>query len=378
MCVGSVCWRRSETESSFVREDRKKENEKPDTRALRPRVFLQLPMRVAHRSLRSARWARAASTRPPTALPPPLSAADLSAAARTARLAGAAYLPDDTALRRHLDASGARLVASGAPYFTRWMVCDVPELLPGAPVTRVLAARGVTWAAAGTSTLRLWQALARAWPAALIEGSDGGASIGAHAGVGELARALARDVAPCLASSPHPILMTGHSLGGALALASALALMRDGELTAPPRVVTFGAPPILAPLTGGRDPLTVAGLPPHTVTAYVSAGDPVPRWLQTAEPVASAAAAALRAIGVGDAGVGATATTAPVTSRAWFQSVGDTYLLSWSPETGTSVVPLPRGGVDGALADAAPEGRNDADGGVRRALGFLLDHAHTR
>ena len=239
-----------------------------------------------------------------------------------------------------------------------------------------------------------------------------------------------------------PITLTGHSLGGALALATAVLLSAEGEVGCrqeeeeaaasscrrPVSVVTFGAPPSFAPASGDGDlnaalarllgpgrsrrsssssggsssstggSKTVKPSPPlppvSAVTSFFAEGDPVPRWLLASDPTFAAAASFPPLAAALAARSWLLGPSAPLSkTRFLFEPAGECYLLSWSPGVGHSVVPLPRGGAaaSAALARAAPDsaaavataaaravGEQGSSGGsnVRRAIGFLLDHAH--
>jgi hypothetical protein len=333
-------------------------------RALRPRAA---PARPVHRC-------RATAASPADVVPPPLTAAALAASARLARLAGAAYQADDAALAVKLESEGAKLVACGSSYYTRWYVAA-----QGSTGARVVGIRGVTWTAPGPDSLRTARAMANAWPAPLAAGGR----VLAHAGVGELAKELAATLRPHLRAAPAgaTLDLTGHSLGGALAVTLAALLVDAGDV-APGgvRVAAFGAPPTLAPARDAPPPLAALGMPADAVLAFIAAGDPVPRWLAASDPSFAAAAALpplagllrLREL------LGAETLTQ---SRFLFSQgqVGRTHLLTWSPDEGHAARPLAPAAVDAALAAAAPDAAAAPGGGgtLRRALGFLLDHAHT-
>jgi hypothetical protein len=217
-----------------------------------------------------------------------------------------------------------------------------------------------------------------------------------------------------------PITLTGHSLGGALALATAVLLSAEGEVGCrseegeavssscrrPVRVVTFGAPPSFAPASGDGD-LNAAlarllgpgqsrrggndGGQNSSTSPPVSS---VPRWLLSSDPTFTAAASFPPLAAALAARSWLLGPSAPLTTgRFLFEPAGECYLLSWSPREGHNVVPLPHGGAaaSAALARAAPDsaaavasaaaravGEEASAGGsnVRRAIGFLLDHAH--
>lgn len=401
------------------------------------------------------------SSTSPSACSPRLSAEETAAAARLARVAGLAY-SSPSELPVLLKEAGYELVEDlGESFFSRAFVCDDVGRGEGGSESgskriksRVIAFRGLAWAGTKKSDpIRLMQALAKVWPVDLVDKKTESSSssspsplspslspspspssspppppgplLHAHAGVAELAAECARLVRRLVRETPPmtPITMTGHSLGGALALATAVLLSAEGEVGCGPegdtasssscrrpvRVVTFGAPPSFAPASGdgdlnaalarllgpgqsrGRDGEGDGKI--SSVTSFFAEGDPVPRWLLSSDPsfaVAAsfpplAAALAARAWLFGP--------SAPLsTGRFLFEPAGECYLVSWSPRSGHSVVPLPRGGAaaSAALAAAAPDSAaavasaaaravgeaRDSGGNVRRAIGFLLDHAH--
>ena len=377
----------------------------------------------------------------------------------------------------------------GESFFSRVFVCDDVRGGGGGggggasgPGARVIAFRGLAWAGTTKSDpVRLGRALAQVWPVALAArggGRRGGPSpsrrprrppppppsssasppppssasalaspppppppppvplLHAHAGVAQLAAECARLVRRLVRETPPmtPITLTGHSLGGALALATAALLAAEGEVGCggvlpepegggggggaprscrrPVRVVTFGAPPSFAPASGDGD-LNAAlarllgpggrrggggdGKPPpppvSAVTSFFAEGDPVPRWLLSSDPTFAAAARFPPLAAALAARSWLFGPSAPLTTgRFLFEPAGECYLLSWSPSGGHGVVPLPRGGAaaSAALAAAAPDSAAavasaaaraageaaESAGNVRRAIGFLLDHAH--
>ena len=361
----------------------------------------------------------------------------------------------------------------GESFFSRAFVCD--DVGRGGSSSdgkgirsRVIAFRGLAWAGTKKSDpIRLGQALAKVWPLELVDkkpvsqasstsrspsssSPPSSASpstlppppppsspspppppplplLHAHAGVAELAVECAHLVRRLVRVTPAmtEITLTGHSLGGALALATAVLLSAEGEVgcrpeseeggAAPPsscrrpvRIVTFGAPPSFAPASGDGDLNAALArlLGPgrskgngngkiSSVTSFFAEGDPVPRWLLSSDPTFAAAASFPPLAAALAASSWLFGPSAPLsTGRFLFEPAGECYLLSWSPSAGHSVVPLPRGGAaaSAALAAAAPdsaaavasaaaravgEARDiglSAD--VRRAIGFLLDHAH--
>ena len=386
---------------------------------------------------------------------PRLSAEEIAAAARLARVAGLAY-SSPAELPVLLREAGHELVEDlGESFFSRVFVCDDVGGRAGGGGGRVIAFRGLAWAGTKKSDpIRLGQALAKVWPVELVAGSERQSSsassssssssppppaplLHAHAGVAELAAECARLVRRLVRETPPmtPITLTGHSLGGALATATAVLLASEGEVGcsgpegAPPapscrrpvRVVTFGAPPSFAPASGDGDlnavlarllgpgrrsraaagdgrsassaPSSASAAPVSSVTSFFAEGDPVPRWLLSSDPTFAAAASFPPLAAALAARSWLLGPSAPLTTtRFLFEPAGECYLLSWSPSAGHRVGPLPRGGpaASAALAAAAPDSAAavasaaaraageaaDSLGNVRRAIGFLLDHAH--
>jgi len=372
---------------------------------------------------------RAASPRPTspssadalTRPPPPLDAASLASVALLARAAGAAYAYDDAAAAARLAPDGLTLAGSGENWFTRWLVIDAPAAAsPSRTPSRIISIRGVVWGREGPlDGWRLGRSLAQAWPGGLTPAGGGPPVPGvvAHTGAAALAEELWHHLRAAVRSAPpgHDVTLVGHSLGGALALlAAAAAASSPGVRERPLGVTQFGGPPVLAADGGGGGPAVLAatGLGGAPVRSFVAAGDPVPRaGLAAADPAVAAAvaawapvASAARSLGLGawvGGGEGAATATAdrPASSSlfpAGYDPVGDTYLVSWTPESGHAVRPLAPASVGAALVAAAPEtvaavaaaaasaaaehapsSPLSVPAAARRALGAWLDHAHT-
>jgi hypothetical protein len=286
--------------------------------------------------------------------------ADLRLAAFRARLADHCYFDctDDSAaaaaasptpdapLAALLAADGLSLVAAGRSAATRWYVAD-----DKAAETRHVVFRGVAWRDPNVDVGALTARLASAWRAQLTPGVP----IYAHAGALRCAQDLWTSVEPHVraavapSSAVHKIALSGHSLGGALALLTACQCRLQWGI--PPAlllpVYAFGAPPVLA----CDSPSTLAQLLQlrgDSMRSFVLDSDPVPL--------------------VGPNG-------ASVTSRAGallgYVHHGDVFLCRWLGATSASVArlsvqagpPLSGGGSMQAQSAATGDVSSSGDGG---------------
>ena len=265
--------------------------------------------------------------------------ADLRLAAQRARLADHCYFDCDQAsfeaaagsptpdapLAALLAADGLSLVAAGRSAATRWYVAD-----DRASETRHVVFRGVAWRDPNVDVGALTARLASAWRAQLTPGVP----IYAHAGALRCAQDLWTSVEPHVraavapTSAVHKIALSGHSLGGALALLTACQCRLQWGI--PPAlllpVYAFGAPPVLA-CDSPSSLSQLLQLRGDSLRSFVLDSDPVP--LVGANASVTARAGAL--LGYGHHGdvflcrwLGATsASVARVSASAMAQSAGE-------------------------------------------------------
>lgn len=148
---------------------------------------------------------------------------------------------------------------------------DVEFLYIDDPDHHVIVIRGTE--AAKFFSGRGWMDVARdlaIWPKSIGD-------IKGHAGFVQGWNAIEDEVLECIEHAPNkPIVLTGHSLGGAIALVGAYALIRKQFGIA--KVVTFGAPRAL--IRSKRDPYDVFGWLGQVTTQYEHSRDPVPGFLR--------------------------------------------------------------------------------------------------
>ena len=259
-------------------------------------VLASRPQHRRSRGRRGPAAAHASATLPPQPPSPPqepvlrdgVTLADLRLAALRARLADHCYFDcnedsaaaaaasptPDAPLAALLAADGLSLVAAGRSAATRWYVAD-----DRASDTRHVVFRGVAWRDPNVDVGALTARLASAWRAQLTPGVP----VYAHAGALRCAQDLWTSVEPHVraavapSSAVHKIALSGHSLGGALALLTACQCRLQWGI--PPAlllpVYAFGAPPVLA----CDSPSTLAQLLQlrgDSMRSFVLDSDPVP------------------------------------------------------------------------------------------------------
>jgi hypothetical protein len=116
--------------------------------------------RARPRAPAAARRALSSASQPPPSPPAALSAAELRAAARSARLADHVYADAEAQTAALVAADGMAVVAQGRSAATRWLVAD-----DAAHGVRHVVFRGVAWRDEAVDRTALTMRLAQAWPA---------------------------------------------------------------------------------------------------------------------------------------------------------------------------------------------------------------------
>ena len=287
---------------------------------------------------------------------PALSAASLTSEAPDAPLAAL------------LAADGFSLVAAGRSSVTRWYVAD-----DEARRTRHVVVRGVAWRDTRVDVPQLTTRLASAWRAQLTPGVP----VYAHAGALRCAQELWADgleqhIKAAVRSSPKRIALSGHSLGGAIALLTACQCRLQWGI--PPALLApvhaFGAPPVLACDAPATSLPQVLQLRPDGMRTFVLDSDPVPLVWTAETPLNGVNAAQL-----------------VITSRAGallgYGHHGELYLCRWLGAGGGSVTraaiqgPPLTGEVEVSTANGTPEetGKTTADNlSLLSLIRQALDH----
>ncbi|KAK9841107.1 hypothetical protein WJX74_000038 [Apatococcus lobatus] len=360
----------------------------------------QLPLQPA-RTLQALRtvWSRAQVSAPPQPLPraqirclstavPQLTAPQLLNAAKLAKLSGACYLPENQ-LQGFLAGESLQLHASGRTHFTRWygaegIVTGDGHGLAGdrdglGEMAHVIALRGVAWRNQESQLFRLWQDLARFWPAPFADdATEKTARLVAHTGVIEMAEEVFETLRPsiqeCMQTS-RKLILVGHSLGGALAvLICTLARLRLHYPASQLQCFTYGSPCVLASAADStRTAIQVLGMRSAAIQNFVLENDPIPRAMLSVDPsfvYLKRFSAVQSLLEFRERWLGGQAIFSP--KRFLYENVGDVHLILWRSRHGLQVLPLSPEEIQDQLELATGEmlARPAA------AVQALLDHWH--
>lgn len=270
-----------------------------------------------------------------------LTARELFDEAQIARLSGHCYRPWDE-IKALAAEENFTVLAGGDTYFTRWYLAQ--GRLSGGPIssadtassTLCLFIRGVMWRSSELDTVRVWQQLAKSWPAAYLpekmpRQENSNAVVQAHAGMAEMTTQLYEEVVNKIRTFDGPLLIAGHSMGGSLATLLAVRFAVEGDRRAQDiSCRTFGSPPALASSCGGLGSTVLRGRSiDFSIRNWVLDYDPVPRAMLSADPYfqfAIQSEGAKRALDWGQRLFGNPRWLSQ--TRFLFRSIGEVFLLS--------------------------------------------------